>query len=407
MALFSQPTARALAPEFKRIEQNNERELMELEKEFYEKEKDYRARIEQRLEVAIEEETKSLREEHHRQSRESHRTILREMEEAEQEHRRLMAALREDLERDLYNHRLANKEKNEMERTSVHSESRRGHEASQKRIRSMQTTHEQEMISLRKDHEDQVKSLRHTMDTSRLELETQLRHEFVPDVELDDERVRKEAEAERDERIQKTIRKLQTDAIRFERGLKTDFDEEISHIKDVAEMEYDTLSRQQAALHNRISDLSSVRDEYGGQLRTLQTQLSMGKPLREYEEDLQVYEKGIATHRQRIRDMEITHRASVHDNGRAIREAVEDYKQKVEDTTLSMQDSEDDGKREMARLQEQHDIDLENLERRVKMDVGARDEEINVLRDAVHTEKIRAKKLRKLLQQYGKDDETR
>ena len=90
----------------------------------------------------------------------------------------------------------------------------------------------------------------------------------------------------------------------------------------------------------------------------------------------------------------------------AIREAVEDYKQKVEDTALSTQDSEDDGKREMARLQEQHDIDLENLERRVKMDVGARDEEINVLRDAVHTEKIRAKKLRKLLQQYGKDDET-
>ena len=148
-----------------------------------------------------------------------------------------------------------------------------------------------------------------------------------------------------------------------------------------------------------------MRDTFENELESLLSRSAQRKPLHEYENDISVYEKGTATHRLRIRDAQMAHEASIQDSGRSIKDSTDEYKQKYEDTTLDMQDGEEAAKRDMSRIEEQHDLDLENLERRVKLDVSTKDAEINVLRDAVHTEKVRSKKLKKLLQQY--DDEQR
>ena len=400
---FKETTARALAPEFKRIEHNNERELMELEKEFYDREKDLRVKMQQRLEVAIEEEIKSLRDEHHRLAREGHRTILREMEEAEQEHRRFMGALRDDLERELNEYRMANKTKNDRDRLASHSESRRGHEASQMRIRSMQATHEQEMASLRKDHDEKLKQIKIEFEEERAQLEVALRGTYGPKLSIDEDAIAEEAEAERDERIQKTIKSFQTDAIRLERRVKAEFEEERERIEKSAHDEYDALTSQRKASQLRLAELSSIRSALEEELEKLHLQSTRRKPMHELEDEIAVYEKGIETQRQRIRDQQLTHEVSVQDSSRTIRDAIEEYKQKCEETTIGMKDAEEDTKRQMSRIEDQHELDLENLERRVKLDVSTKDDEINVLRDAVHTEKVRAKKVKKLLQQYADD----
>jgi len=400
---FKETTARALAPEFKRIEHNNERELMELEKEFYDREKDLRAKMQQRLEVAIEEEIKSLRDEHHRLAREGHRTILREMEEAEQEHRRFMGALRDDLERELNEYRMANKTKNDRDRLASHSESRRGHEASQMRIRSMQATHEQEMASLRKDHDEKLKQIKIEFEEERAQLEVALRGTYGPKLSIDEDAIAEEAEAERDERIQKTIKSFQTDAIRLERRVKAEFEEERERIEKSAHDEYNALTSQRKASQLRLAELSSIRSALEEELEKLHLQSTRRKPMHELEDEIAVYEKGIETQRQRIRDQQLTHEVSVQDSSRTIRDAIEEYKRKCEETTIGMKDAEEDTKRQMSRIEDQHELDLENLERRVKLDVSTKDDEINVLRDAVHTEKVRAKKVKKLLQQYADD----
>jgi hypothetical protein len=331
--------------------------------------------------------------------------ILRESEEAEQEHRRLMVSLRDDLERDLYSHRLSQKEKNELESTLSQTESRRGQEASQKRILGMQKTHDLEMSNLRKDHDEQLKQIKAEIDADQAAEEERMRENYTPGIVVDEDIARVEAESERDERIQKTIRSLQADAIRFERGIKAEFDDECARIEDSAQAEYDALEGRRKGLQGRIKDLKSMRDTLENELESLLSRSAQCKPLHEYENDISVYEKGIATQRLRIRDAQMAHEASMQDSGRSIKDSIDEYKQKHEDTTLDMQDGEEAAKRDMSKLEEQHDLDLENLERRVKLDVSTKDDEINVLRDAVHTEKVRSKKLKKLLQQY--DDEQR
>jgi hypothetical protein len=58
---------------------------------------------------------------------------------------------------------------------------------------------------------------------------------------------------------------------------------------------------------------------------------------------------------------------------------------------------EEEARREMDRMQEEHDLELEKLDRQVKLEISTKDEDIDVLRDAVHTEKVKSKKLHKLL----------
>ena len=57
--------------------------------------------------------------------------------------------------------------------------------------------------------------------------------------------------------------------------------------------------------------------------------------------------------------------------------------------------------RDIAKLREEHDYELDKLDRKVKMEVATKDEDISILRDAVHTEKLKGKKLRTLLRQYS------
>lgn len=400
---FKESTARAMAPEFKRIEQNSERELMELEKEFFDREKETRSRMQQRLESALADETKSLRDEHHRLARESHRAILKEIDEAEQEHRRFIDALREDMEQELSARRQATREKNNVEMSSAQEQSQQGHEASQKRLRAMQATHDQEMLDLRRDHEEQVRQMRARADADRRSMEDAIRENEGPRTQVHEEEINNAAKQERDEHIQKIIRTLQSDAIRAERAAKAEFDKEMTRMEQGVEDESAGVSARLEVTRRRLRDVIETRNEIEDEVKSYKMENSKRKLKHSFEEEISVYERGIATHRQRIRDLGLVHQASIQDDGSSLRKDIDEYKQKAEETTLSMHDAEEESCHAMARLEEQHHLDLENLERKVKADITSKDEDINVLRDAVHTEKVRAKKLKKLLQQYEEE----
>jgi hypothetical protein len=56
--------------------------------------------------------------------------------------------------------------------------------------------------------------------------------------------------------------------------------------------------------------------------------------------------------------------------------------------------------KEIETIKHQHDEDLDILDRDVKEEVGHKEEELGILRDAVETEKVKMLKLEKMMKRY-------
>ena len=70
------------------------------------------------------------------------------------------------------------------------------------------------------------------------------------------------------------------------------------------------------------------------------------------------------------------------------------------DLTQRLEDLRTHFSAEIERIRSDHDAELDSLDAEVKHNIGVKEEELGILRDAVETEKIKMSKLEKMVKRY-------
>jgi uncharacterized phage infection (PIP) family protein YhgE len=79
-----------------------------------------------------------------------------------------------------------------------------------------------------------------------------------------------------------------------------------------------------------------------------------------------------------------------------------DLKNKMNDLTAERERSQREGEMLLLRMEEDHEERLHQINEEVRGEVAKRDEEKDLLLDAIQTEKVRQAKLKKMLQKYSR-----
>ena len=262
---------------------------------------------------------------------------------------------------------------------------------------------------MRSDHELQIKEVRLKASRDRDELDKQLL------AQLDDENegshhgdvtspttnTTAEWEQERDKRLQSEIKQIQSDMVRFERDLNSAHEEKKSSVAEALAREKEELHRRQAVLTDELTNLAMEREELTVLLREQSERSSrMHTDLKETLREVDIYQGGIAVHRMRIKDLEGLHDAKCKDEQQTAAKRLtalqEDYRSVIDETQLA----ETEHKQAATSLVNDREIMLDALDRKIKADLARKDASLDVLRDAVHAEDVKVKRLEKLLQRY-------
>jgi hypothetical protein len=78
-----------------------------------------------------------------------------------------------------------------------------------------------------------------------------------------------------------------------------------------------------------------------------------------------------------------------------------DLKNKMNDLVAARERSQREGEMLLLRMEEDHEARLSQMNEEVRGEVAKRDEEKDLLLDAIQTEKVRQAKLKKMLQKYN------
>jgi hypothetical protein len=402
-------TGKALQPEFTRLQQMHEREVAEAEARAGVEERRMREDCQDQLEELVRDEREAHSERQKSVQRNRHTAVSTELEAGEREHRMRMVTAQSDAEKDLSKVKQQLATRVEKERREGQAEVLAAQENFQKRVHELRTRHMADIAALMKDHDEQTRNVRLLAQRSREEAEkliNQERHEggdeggdgVEGDADVFTEKMREEAHMDRDRRLQSEIRSLQAESVRLERAWKARAAEEKQYVVDSRDKEAKESARRQRQLNEESAELMAQREQLAQDARRAQETLTTTtSELQEARREIDVYEGGIAAHRARMRDMETLSSSRLRDDESSNHARVEAVRARVERMKSQIEAKQRSSERELADMEAHHVKEMESLDKQVKAEVVRKDEDLDLLRDAVHSEKVKIARLEKLV----------
>lgn len=410
-------TEKALQPEFTRLQQMHEREMAEAEHQAKAEERRMREEYQNKLEDLIREEREVHEERQKSVQRNRQQAVSAELEAGEREHRMRVLTAQSDAEKDLNKFKQQLAGKGDKERREGQVEVLTAQENFQQRVHELRARHMSDIAALMKDHDEQVQAVRERAKTSREKAEARLkedklganvaswdadeREEGGPDDDDNDiftEKMREEAHKDRDRRLQSEIRSLQAESVRLERSWKARAAEEKRYVTESRDKEEKEGARRQRQLNEDSAELMSLREQLAQDAHRAQESLTqVASELQESRKEIDVYEGGIGAHRSRIKDMESLSSSRLRDDESSNHSRIEAVRARVERIKGQIASKKAATERELAEMEAHHIKEMEALDKQVKAEVVRKDEDLDLLRDAVHSEKVKIARLEKLV----------
>ena len=419
-AEVKESTAKALHAEFRKAEVSHEQEMLDLDRRYKLDERQLREAMKEKLAALLVDEDRFLKEEANRLAGIQAEATSNELSELEREHKRRKNEIEEVEELSLRALAESLRHKAETERRKVHEELQESQDIFQDKLKHMRQRNTAELAAVRNDHELQIKELRLKVSRDRDEQDKQLL------AQLDDEsggynngdelatsfghisgptspaaNAAAEWEQERDKRLQSEIKQIQSDMVRFERDLSSSHEEKKSSVAEALAREKEELQRRQAGLTDELTGLAMEREELTVLLREQNERSSrLHADLKETLREVDIYQGGIAVHRMRIKDLEGLHGAKIKDEQQSAAKRLLVLQEDCRSIADESQLAEVEHKKAATVLVNDREIMLDELDRKIKADLARKDASLDVLRDAVHSEDVKVKRLEKLLQRY-------
>lgn len=408
-------TGKALQPEFSRLQRMHEREIAEAEEHAKSEERKMRSYFQGKLEELVREERQSHEDSQKNLQHNRHNAVNTELDASEREHRMRLLTTQSDAEKDLNKLKNLLEAKVDKERKEGYGEVMAAQETFQKRVHEIRSRHASEVSTLLKDHDEQIKAIRLRASERKLFAEQEMigdtRSGSIEDlVSKDADRKGKEVEnsttkqmqdevqRERDRKLQCEIRSLQAQSVRLERSWKSKAAEERQFVIESNDKEQRENSRRHRQLNEETAELMSLHELLANDVRRAQELLTKtSNELDETRNEIDVYEGGLAAHRNRIRDMQSLCMARMRDDESSNQSRVEATRARLERIRSRLQHKKNSTDRELADLESRHVTDMEALDGQVKVEVARKDEDLDLLRDAVHSEKVKVTRLEKLI----------
>lgn len=114
----------------------------------------------------------------------------------------------------------------------------------------------------------------------------------------------------------------------------------------------------------------------------------------------QVYQTGIAAQRLRYKDADTLNRMKLEEMECSVESRISQLKEQHSDLIQRTDELRERAAKELDQMRSDHDNELDALDMMVKQNIGRKEEELSLLRDAVETEKIKMSKLEKMVKRY-------
>jgi len=412
---YKEMTSKALQPEIARLQQMHESDIAQTHANYRSQERRLIEDMNKRIQEAIEEERRSIIESQRTSITDRTHTINMELEAADREHRFRMDALKEDLDRDVEKVKAALGSKVDKERKNGQIEVYVAQENCKRRLGEARSQHLTEVARLQNEHDEKIRSTKKLSSQRRAEIEESIRAEAGSNPNspnkkgspkrmydgFDDDVQRQEVENERDKRIQGEIRQLQAETIRLERNWKSAAEKERKEISELRSREENEYQRRQRQLAEEIAEYAVLREQLSQEVKELSKKVAgIDEESKHYQSEIEVYESGIQAHKLRAKDASSIHAIREREELALADQKIADLRLKCEKMSAAMHEKNNRLERETGESEDSHRLELARLDDQVKADVAKKDEELEYLRDAVHTEKVKLARLEKLLRQY-------
>jgi len=193
---------------------------------------------------------------------------------------------------------------------------------------------------------------------------------------------------------------LQVESVRLERAWKAKAEEERNEIAEARNREEKESTKRQRNYTEQISELAVIREGLAQDVRILNEKvLVLSSELLEGRREIEVYESGIAAHRLRLKDLEGTHCSRQRDEEASHERTLESFRVRIDKLSDLLRNKEKMLEQELSHLEAAHVSEMEKLDAQVKTNVAQKDEDLELLRDAVQTEKVKIARLEKILKQ--------
>jgi hypothetical protein len=115
---------------------------------------------------------------------------------------------------------------------------------------------------------------------------------------------------------------------------------------------------------------------------------------------IQVYQTGIAAQQLRYKDVDTVNRIKLEEMESSVESRILQLKAQHSEFVERTDELRERAAKELDLMRSDHDAELDALDMVVKQNIGRKEEELGLLRDAVETEKIKMSKLEKMVKRY-------
>ena len=317
--------------------------------------------------------------------------------------------MNEEYEKDIEKLKDTLKNKANKHRMQRQAEINAAMESSRKRIVDLRSKHENDVSMLRRDHEIKLRQLAEMYEAKKKDIDEEFKKSskkcgvvtLAPDQQEELANYRKEAEEERDRRIQAEIRVVQAECIRIEREGKTSMEAEKKRILESREREEREALRRQRKLTDQIAELSSEKEQLLSEAEVLEgTAGDYHDEIAALKKDIDVYQTGVASQRLRLKDADSIYKRRTDEVEKNLGNTLENLSKRHDELIESINQVRIKFENEIRDIRDQHDADLDALDSDVKDEVGRKEDEISMLRDEVETERVKMIKLEKMQKRY-------
>jgi len=333
---------------------------------------------------------------------------------AEREHRARLNALQGELEADLSRLRATLSTRVAREKSGGQAEVHAAQQQFGQKLQEARLKHSQEMQALQQNFEEKKEKLVQQGREYRQQVEQEMREKN--NSTYSDNRsagsndngdastnvlqlqAQQEAQTERDKRLQQEIRRLQSETVRLERDLKGKADEQRKHVLAAREREEQESHRRQRQLTETVAEQAITREKLAKQCSILSdNRKTLLEQVDSARQEIKVYEDGIAAHKMRVRDVQSTAHARIRDEELGYNSKADALKQRCDRLRTVAKSKEVGLNRDLKALEAMHHGEMERLDRAVSQDIQRKDSDLDMLRDAVQTYKVKVARLEKLV----------
>jgi len=403
-------TLRALEPEFSRLRISAEQDLADLSAKLTEDTRRMKTELKKLFETKL-----AAEEKHHRESQRMLARVrldeaVQEADQLERDHKRKLGVMTEDLSKALDTFRRNISQKVKHEREDSASELQEREKKYLDRMSNLRSRHEDDVKLLQMEHSSKIHDLRNSLERKKEDYLDKHEGHMSPDgdnqylnaAEEDAiENLKKDLAKKRDSHLKAEIRRIQTESALGEKDCRSRLAEERRRVEGAMVVEEEQLRRKQSTYTDQIAELSVQKNQLSNEinsvldeLTSLQDELSAVKLKYREAEGIQYKVK------QKRKEIEDNHEQQKERLLVTEKAKLQDLWNKINELNLSMSKNAKNHEAELQQLDAKHQSSLNELNAEIKSDVLRKDDELDCLRDAVHTEKVKMDRVRKLLAKY-------